>query len=956
MTRVAAPETWEGPTLRTVDIADNMPVMIVTTALRRLWLIEPPELAQTARDKTSGLAREFEFALQANGNYITYPRREVPGSPLHDWSDHVRRMYGHVFWDMYQSLKLEASHIGEFPERSSEAVSLLNIEITDEAENEVLTIIFDRDTFLFPVWFEPSVSVTIVADDHTHSWAPDGSKWTFGIWVRRGVEVGISTKSENSGTRGLGAILAQGHCEQPEKPEAIGFAKDRKPGDPVAPEIATEATHLARAVWLSAGDAANDCRYDAVHTTLDAQLHERRQGVKHLHGPNESRGSLYEKLPHATNIRLLRVAPGDIAAELRTTLVLVDLQDNPEYEALSYTWGDPQDKVQLACASSSVPVPSNLHGALNQLRYHDRPRYVWADAVCINQEDIKERGQQVSIMRDIFHGATRVLVWLGTDQSQQAAAAFKAVCDIVRSWKPPGNKLAYTSYAEAFEPMSSGAREYLHRRVNQNAWAALHSLFSSNYFRRFWIIQELSLSQSAIVVWGKHHIAWPLVGICATWLLSKGWDFQAGAPMTTAFNAFLIYVLPLARHSAITHFSRLDLSAILGITVGIFDSTDPRDRIYALLGMSFSGNDPGRGLLLKPDYTEDLRSVYTRAATRMLQQDQHLRLLSSIQHGATLDPSWPSWVPKWNESYNAEPLALREEQGYYANAGELFFPDDNTFSPDGKSIYLNGLECSPITEVSELMTRHKHGHRAMTREKDRAALSRIMGQLLDEENLLRSSWSSKIEQYTIFGFTDPAQQAEIVREGIRAAAATGVPGKYGIRSSVEMLTGDKAQVDHLGEFLIYWRERSSWRPNELLHISDERMEKAAKSGGGISKEILLCSLNTLWGRRVFHCGDGKLGLGPAAAQPGDRVAVLFGGIVPFVLRPAEGGSWRFVGECFVPGLMQGEAVEAAGLLAPGSFERHKDGTLRLNLEEEHGTGPRFQRKVGEQGVVRFEIR
>ncbi|KAK6066907.1 hypothetical protein SCUP234_11852 [Seiridium cupressi] len=353
---------------------------------------------------------------------------------------------------------------------------------------------------------------------------------------------------------------------------------------------------------------------------------------------------------------------------------------------------------------------------------------------------------------------------------------------------------------------------------------------------------------------------------------------------------------------------------MLGITVGIFDSTNPRDRIYALLGMPFSGNDPEQGTLLKPNYAQDIRSVYTQAVQRILRQDEHLRVLSSIHHGAEIDTSWPTWVPKWNKSYKAEPLALREEQGYYSNAGELFIPDDNTFSPDGERIYLNGIECATVTEVGNVMTKHKHGIAAMCREKDSKALMSILHTLSNEDNQLRSSWSSKVEQYTIFGFSDPVRQGKIAKEGFKSAAAVGMPGKYGIRASVEMLTGDKAQVDHLVEFLAYWRERSTWNQTELLH--------------------------------------GSVDEAPCATKIGDRIVVLFGGIVPFVLRPADNGAWLFVGECFVPGLMQGESVEAAGLLDHGSFEREKDGALRLKLESESDTSPRFRRKVGENNIVR----
>jgi hypothetical protein len=51
--------------------------------------------------------------------------------------------------------------------------------------------------------------------------------------------------------------------------------------------------------------------------------------------------------------------------------------------------------------------------------------------------------------------------------------------------------------------------------------------------------------------------------------------------------------------------------------------------------------------------------------------------------------------------------------------------------------------------------------------------------------------------------------------------------------------------------------------------------------------------------------------------------------------------------------MQGEAVERAGLLAEGTFDRDEGGSLRLKPSVEDD--PRLERKVGEHGVVAFEI-
>lgn len=122
-----------------------------------------------------------------------------------------------------------------------------------------------------------------------------------------------------------------------------------------------------------------------------------------------------------------------------------------------------------------------------------------------------------------------------------------------------------------------------------------------------------------------------------------------------------MYVLPIAKHSEFEAFAKLDPSVVLGVTMSRFYSTDPRDRIYALLGMPFSGNllddkdsvdledllEAISGIAsVKPAY--GVRSVYIDATRRMLGQDGRLRPLSAVHHGAEADSSWPSWVPRWD--------------------------------------------------------------------------------------------------------------------------------------------------------------------------------------------------------------------------------------------------------------------------------------------------------------------
>ncbi len=110
--------------------------------------------------------------------------------------------------------------------------------------------------------------------------------------------------------------------------------------------------------------------------------------------------------------------------------LLRDCQDSglspglPDYEAISYTWGDDKNSEVVfveGCALNTsagrvgLHIHRNLAWALRHLRYERLPRVMWVDALCINQDDVIERGRQVQRMADIYRQASRVVVWLGPE-------------------------------------------------------------------------------------------------------------------------------------------------------------------------------------------------------------------------------------------------------------------------------------------------------------------------------------------------------------------------------------------------------------------------------------------------------------------------------------------------------------------------------------------------------------
>ncbi|KAH7356432.1 heterokaryon incompatibility protein-domain-containing protein, partial [Rhexocercosporidium sp. MPI-PUGE-AT-0058] len=116
---------------------------------------------------------------------------------------------------------------------------------------------------------------------------------------------------------------------------------------------------------------------------------------------------------------LLSILPEKRGTIIECTLEVVNLDVKPAYEALSYVWGPINPPVTILCNKHPVEVTPNLGAALQRLRYPDTGifsnRRIWIDALRINQENLEERSQQVSFMKEIYDSAKDVVIWLGEE-------------------------------------------------------------------------------------------------------------------------------------------------------------------------------------------------------------------------------------------------------------------------------------------------------------------------------------------------------------------------------------------------------------------------------------------------------------------------------------------------------------------------------------------------------------
>ena len=129
---------------------------------------------------------------------------------------------------------------------------------------------------------------------------------------------------------------------------------------------------------------------------------------------------LYENFPLEANtdtIRLLAFGDesGGSQSPLTATFRIVDLKSCPTYATLSYVWGEysqPADAIYIN--GCKFEVTHNFHEALLTLSTRHRRLLIWVDAVCINQQDDRERASQIALMGEIYTWARPTFVWLGS--------------------------------------------------------------------------------------------------------------------------------------------------------------------------------------------------------------------------------------------------------------------------------------------------------------------------------------------------------------------------------------------------------------------------------------------------------------------------------------------------------------------------------------------------------------
>ncbi|PIG80568.1 hypothetical protein AARAC_003269 [Aspergillus arachidicola] len=280
-------------------------------------------------------------------------------------------------------------------------------------------------------------------------------------------------------------------------------------------------------------------------------------------------GYEYFALPTgSSSIRVLLLQPStEDTASINCQLINYSLPTTGDgylpYEALSYVWGSESTPRCIFLDGTTLSITDNLYAALLHLRDHQLPRMLWVDAVCINQQDEQEKGYQIQLMPTIYGRASHVIVWLG----EAADHSDRALEDI---------RLAAEDESFRYEPT----------RPRGNECTAILKLLQRPWFRRIWVLQEISAARSILVMCGHFKIN----GIAFASGLNKlnltNTDYASSGLENTIRSITYLMRGAISRPDYVTRpYGMLSLGELIDM-YHTREATKKHDKVYALLGMS----------------------------------------------------------------------------------------------------------------------------------------------------------------------------------------------------------------------------------------------------------------------------------------------------------------------------------------------------------------------------------
>lgn len=592
--------------------------------------------------------------------------------------------------------------------------------------------------------------------------------------------------------------------------------------------------------------------------------------------------------PKRSEIRVLTLLPSSKPIDpIHCSLKHVSLDDKPQFEALSYVWGPPNPKHDIFLDGAKFTVTPSLHAALTALRHRKKPRIVWADAICINQNDDDDKAYQVPLMGRLYTEATRTVIWFGASNDD---------IDALVAWLDthgPDRKL--------LSGLKMGAKNLFSDKAARDkdlmmlkAASGFFDVLTMRYWYRMWTFQEFVLPKDDPLCYcGTLEFRMEALNETSDRILDAVSEVRQRVQAEVAAagenvdndESLIVWMETVARYTtALGHKSakaqslgsvfalRKEFRAQTRSLAWYMGMTSERecflghDRFYALYGVMPALKD-----VIPVNYKTSILEVTLKVSSYVINVEEIQAIYSTfglLPGHLQSQNEYPSWVPDFARG------------------------SDETDSPERyhtkerlpRTMYLKAVEQAPRANVEDLVTLRAYGRKAGVVAQTRTLPTRLE----DIFAALHDLFSGK-------GLTSSAprwQKLSALDRTERLAAAAA--------SDISFLHSE------------YGRGRAS-----NMRETVELVCKAYAAGENPqypkpwTKIRVHTHIEYLAGRTVFVTENGLLGLGVSHIEHGDIVTVLNREGLPIVLRqgPGETGTHRLVGTAYVDGLMDNEWLD-----------------------------------------------
>lgn len=575
-----------------------------------------------------------------------------------------------------------------------------------------------------------------------------------------------------------------------------------------------------------------------------------------------------------SKFRLVDLLPGSEGDELRCRIYTVRLLEKSylRYEAVSYAWGSALKSARIKVLGrdhriDELPITHSLAEALPYLRRQKESRLLWIDAICIDQGNLTERSDQVSLMGRIFSLADRCIAWLGLEIFDTGLAVEKLEYIASTIIIDPSSYEMSCAYPDSCEEHWS--KVYEPPRLEEVEAIAIDHFYRRPWFGRLWVLQEISLgSPSSIIMCGNQTMQWQTFARATICLYQK---------TTNNYNLSFKYLADstIPPYDVVRYAGSFDGLVQTIFSLGSKQCTDPRDRVYAVLQLC--GNDE-IAKSIRPDYRKPTRDVWRDVIEKCLTSGIPYSILccgTMLEGQALCD--LPSWVPDFTLLDYPEPninfdsgaaprcLATLLDQDCIQVVGIIIgeIAATKEFEPERPNM---SYPLSLFSSIRDILYQHPTFTAPTILDSSVLALARIFcyGKLIEDRDPPRSRHPSRRNAIDalIDMVTDRSSLAEI---------------KY-------------SESDQVGQSLFL-----------------QRLAKAC------------------YNKKFFFGTSGDLcGICPVSALTGDKISVIPGCDRPIILRAKackclsereeHGGScphttnYEVVGNCYLNKYMYGEAV------------------------------------------------